>query len=614
MIASFLFKGTNDYSILLICYGLLVIAYLSLLDYTTKPIQFTFLSLLLSIWLGWILILPAVGLVPQTAIFGFFQCSPWIFGFVLFNKSDDAEWLWLTLLRLLWAFGILCALYALFLLLVRNDMPNSFFANKNTAGAFLMMVDLLLIGQYFIIKQTGSNGISLLSRQKGLETPLILSSIYLITLALLAVLSRGVIICFLCFTLTTFIFCWREITWKNIYQIILILLSALITLLLIAEPAINNRLQLLANEKSRLIIWEGAWHLWQETPWYGLGIFNFKHYYPAFSMPGDGSNLEYAHNDFLQLLIETGIPGILIVLGILVTITTYLKNYLKLPVRNSLTHIKVIACFSALAAVVSHSFVDFNFYVLPMNLLLGCCLGYLHYLFKKEGIARVYLLPSLKSARFLQIGVTLCFMLSSIYFSRFLMYEYYASKAEIAIKTEQFNNALDYSDSALKWFDSADILSLKIDAYLQLAQQAVSERERRKWVENIVRTFDKAIAINPYHAPSYFQMALVQILLLNDSEQARRFFLKTLKRNAHFCLARLTFARFLVDINEFQYAQNILEKGLNFPISPEYIELYLNYLAKLRFENGDHTGAEKVVQRLGHLLVYNQDYSDLIKL
>lgn len=612
MIASFIFKGTNDYSILLISYGLLVIAFLFSLNYIFKPIQFTFLTLLLSTWLGWILLLPVIGLVSQTAIFGFFQCSPWIFGFMLFNKSPHAEWLWLTLLRLLWILGVLCAVYALFLLLVRNDMPSGFFANKNTAGAFLMMVDILLIGQYFIINQTKSTGIIFLSRLKRYEILLILISIYLITLALLAVLSRGVIICFVCFTLVTFIFCWRVITRRNVYQITFILLLAVITLLLVAQPAISNRLHLLANEKSRLIIWEGAWNLLQKTPWYGLGIFNFKHFYPAFSLSGDGSNLEYAHNDFLQLFIETGVPGILILLGILVTLMIYFKNYLNLPVRNTSTHIKVIACFSALAALVFHCFVDFNFYVLPINLLIGCFLGYLNYLFKNEGIARVYVLRSLKGTRCAQVGFILCFLLSSIYFSRLLMHEYYVAKAEKAILTEQFNNALEYSDKALEWLDFADILSLKIDAYMQLAQQAVSDRERKEWADKIVITFDKVMSINPYHARSYFQMALVNALLLNDSRQAKSFFLKTLKQNAHFCLARLTYARFLVDKNEFQYAQDILEEGLNFPISSEYIELYLNYLAKLRFENGDRSGADKVVHRLGHLRVYNQDYSDLI--
>ena len=60
------------------------------------------------------------------------------------------------------------------------------------------------------------------------------------------------------------------------------------------------------------------------------------------------------------------------------------------------------------------------------------------------------------------------------------MYEYYTSKAETAIKTEQFKNALSYSNSALKWFDFADILSIKIDAYLQLAQQTASDRERNE--------------------------------------------------------------------------------------------------------------------------------------
>ncbi len=613
MIASFLFKGTSDYSILLISFGLLFVVFVNSLDYSPKSNQLTLLPLLLTLWLGWILILPMVGLVPQTALFGFFQCSPWIFGFVLFNKNSGAERLWQNLLRLLWVLGLICAVYALFLLLVRNDMPSGFFANKNTAGAFLMMVNILLIGQYFIVNQLDSGEFFLLSQHRRIEIPLILSSIYLLTLALLAVLSRGVIICFFYFTVVTFIFCRAELSRKNIYQIIAILFLALISLFLVAQPAIQNRLHLLANEKSRLIIWQGAWHLWQETPWYGLGIFNFKHYYPAFSLAGDGSNLEYAHNDFLQLFIETGIPGILILFGILLTFGSHLKHYLNLPVRDSITHIKIIACSSALAALVCHSFVDFNFYVLPINLLMGCCLGYLHYLFRKEVVVRVFSLPFLRKARFLQIGFLLCFLISSIYLVRFLIFEHYFSKAETAIKTEQFNKALDYSNKALKWFNFADILSLKMDVYLQLAQRTVSDSERKEWMEKAIVTFDKAIAINPYYARSYFQMALVQALLLEDSKQARKFFLLTLKRNAHFCLARLTFARFLIDKNEFQYARDILEEGLNFPISPEYVELYLNYLAKLRFESGDQTGADEVVQRLGNLLVYNQDYSDLIK-
>lgn len=611
MMGAFLFKGTSDYSILLISYGLFVIAFVYKLERAPESIPFTPLTLLLSLWLGWIALLPFVGLVPETAVFGFFQCSPWIFGFTLFNRYPAPEWLWQNFLRLLWLLGVICAVYALILLLIRNDMPSAFFANKNTAGAFLMMVNILLIGKLFIINQPCSTGI--LIQQKHIEIPLILLSIYILTLALLAVLSRGVILCFFCCTTATVILCWNEISRRSIYQITGVVFLALISLLVFAQPAITHRLHLLVNEKSRLIIWEGAWNLWQMTPWYGLGIFNFKHYYPAFSLPGDGSNLEYVHNDFLQLLIETGIPGAVILLGIAVIFMVYLIRYLRRSGRSPVKHIEIIASTSALGALVVHSFVDFNFYVLPINLLMGCCLGYQHYFFKSEGIARVYSFPSLKAGRFLHIGIILFFLLVSVYFVRFLMFEHYASKAETAIKTEQFSSAVDYSDKAFKWFKFVDILSLKLDAYQQLADRAISDSERKDWVKNALSTFDKAISINPYYARSYFQMALIQALLLNEPEQARRFFKQTLKVNAHFCLARLTFARFLIEKNEFRYAQEILEAGLNFPISAEYVELYLNYLAKLRFENGDGIGADRVVHRLQHLLVYNQDYSDLIK-
>ncbi|WP_238585413.1 O-antigen ligase family protein [Legionella steigerwaltii] len=527
------------------------------------------------------------------------------------TQTPLTEWLWQNLLRLLWILGLVCAAYALTQLLVRNAMPAGFFASKNTAAAFLMAVNLLLMGKFFTLNHPKLNGMNQSKVQKTIHTTFLLISIYIITIALFAALSRGVILCFLFFTALEIVLCRHVIKIKNIYQLLAILVLALGTLYLLAQPAIQHRLDLLAHEKSRLVIWQGAWHLWQVTPWYGLGIFNFKQYYPAFSLPGDGSNLEYAHNDFLQLLIEAGVPGIIILLGIIVTCITYLRHYLSRQDKDPIACIQGMACFTALGALVCHSFIDFNFYVFPMNLLMGCCLGYLYYFFKKEGCIRFYSLSSGKSIWILQSSLMVFLLLMGSYFIRFLILEHYIGKTEAAIQAKQFHKAINYSNHALKSFHFVEILSLQIDAYLQLIQHAPSDHLRHYWTEKAMTAINQAMAMNPYFAHSYFQMALLQSLVFNKPQEAKKYFLKTLKNNPHFCLARITFARFLIEQNELQLAQRVLEAGLHYPIPPEYIELYLNYLAKLRFQNGNQEGAKQVAERLQHLIVYNQDYSDL---
>lgn len=577
-----------------------------------KLIQCTTLTFWLVIWLVWATLPPLLGWVPDTAFFGIFQCSAWIFGFVLFNGNRFPEWLWNNFLRVLWILGLVCAVYALIQLLVKNAMPTGFFASKNTAAAFFMMVNLLLMGKFFTLNHPELIAINQSKVQKTIKKVVLLISIYIITFALFAALSRGVILCFILFAALQIALCRHEIERKNIYQLSAILILALSTLYLFAQPAIQHRLDLLAHEKSRLVIWHGAWHLWQVTPWYGLGIFNFKHYYPAFSLPGDGSNLEYAHNDFLQLLIETGVPGIVILLGIMVTCVAYLRRYLAHQDKNPIACIQGIACFAALGALVCHSFIDFNFYVFPMNLLIGCCLGYLYYFFKKEGCIRVYSLSSGKSIWILQSSLMVFLLLISSYFIRFLILEHYIGKTEAALQAKQFRKAINYSNHALKSFHFVEIQSLQIDAYLQLIQHTTSEHLRHYWTKKAMAAINQTIVMNPYFAHSYFQMALLQSLILNKPREAKEYFFKTLKNNPHFCLARLTFGRFLIEQNELQAAQEVLEAGLHYPIPPEYIELYLNYLAKLRFKNGDQEGAKKVAERLQHLIVYNQDYSDLV--
>lgn len=75
-----------------------------------------------------------------------------------------------------------------------------------------------------------------------------------------------------------------------------------------------------------------------------------------------------------------------------------------------------------------------------------------------------------------------------------------------------------------------------------------------------------------------------------------------MRKDPHDSLSRITFCRLLVAQQELIEAQHILEQGLNYPIPAEQAELYLNYLAKLRYENGEQQRALMVVERLKNCL------------
>ena len=75
----------------------------------------------------------------------------------------------------------------------------------------------------------------------------------------------------------------------------------------------------------------------------------------------------YAHNDYLQVMAEFGLPafGCLLALAALAYGTALRRTGAKNPARWL-----AIACVGGLSAILLHSFVDFNLYI-PANGLLA---------------------------------------------------------------------------------------------------------------------------------------------------------------------------------------------------------------------------------------------------
>jgi len=125
--------------------------------------------------------------------------------------------------------------------------------------------------------------------------------------------------------------------------------------------------------ETRLRIAVCSTSLLASRPLLGHGLGSFQYVFPTaqasyfaehpdtFLSPSPNRTVQ-AHNDWLQLLIELGLPGLLIVLaGVYVALRRGWNNWLRL--RNPSLQLEMTAALMAVAAVMIYAFVDFSFHV-----------------------------------------------------------------------------------------------------------------------------------------------------------------------------------------------------------------------------------------------------------
>lgn len=144
---------------------------------------------------------------------------------------------------------------------------------------------------------------------------------------------------------------------------------------------------------SRLELYALSWRTWQEQPLTGTGFHTFRYALEQgrASVPSYGRSNEtwFVHNDYLQMLQELGVPGLLVLLCI--TALPLLLAYRRMGLSTGNERVAVIASASALTGMSVHAAVDFPFYVPAGLVLYGAWLGALD--------KRIYASTSLKTAR-----------------------------------------------------------------------------------------------------------------------------------------------------------------------------------------------------------------------
>ncbi len=118
----------------------------------------------------------------------------------------------------------------------------------------------------------------------------------------------------------------------------------------------------------RMLMFKDSWQIFLDHPWAGTGVGTLITVYPQYASNDHGLVVDHAHNDYLEMLAETGLIGALCSLAFIVLLFRSALANLQSDQSRFLLAVRagaLVAC----SGLLLHSLVDFNFHI-PSNALL----------------------------------------------------------------------------------------------------------------------------------------------------------------------------------------------------------------------------------------------------
>lgn len=127
-------------------------------------------------------------------------------------------------------------------------------------------------------------------------------------------------------------------------------------------------------DQSRLSIWRDDLTLIRHHPWLGTGLGTFPIAFTAVQTTFLGQFVNHAHNDYLELTSDLGIPAALVLFtAILFVLVRDIRTFLL--GEGNFERIVALGCTGSIAAMLLHAVADFNLYIPANALVFSTILG-----------------------------------------------------------------------------------------------------------------------------------------------------------------------------------------------------------------------------------------------
>jgi O-antigen ligase len=125
----------------------------------------------------------------------------------------------------------------------------------------------------------------------------------------------------------------------------------------------NRSLEVTFGDRIRVAI--DTLHIVRSHPWMGVGVGCFEDVFPSYLTFPKDMHWSHAHNDLLEAVAETGLPGAVMILAGIVLFFLIAFRHLEGRLRHGRGWIQMGAAVGAVG-LLCHSFVDFNLHI-PAN-------------------------------------------------------------------------------------------------------------------------------------------------------------------------------------------------------------------------------------------------------
>jgi O-antigen ligase len=449
------------------------------------------------------------------------------------------------------------AIMACYQFFIQVRQPSATFLNKNNFAALQMLVALSATG---LALQHGRGWRSWAGM--GLMALLV----FVVGLigsrgALLTLVTGMVILLFLAFR--------KGVVRNSLVSTGLIFIGAVGSAQLASMGRLGERVSSLADPwaagGSRFAIWKGSLELAQDTPWHGIGPGLYWLFYPPYRDIEDKSAAFYAHNDYLQFLIETGWPGLLLILASMAMLAWWAIP--RLMARSAADQsIEASGLFCGLLVVVTHSLLTFNLYLMPILLVMGLAIGRLLSLLGPTTVDSPEQHTRAKPVFNLSLTLLLLIPLN-LYISAAGSGWHYHRAGEAGNRSEP-STAMAHINSAIYWWPDVDLYHYVKAQMLFKSAREIQGNAAESTLSTNTSELDKATTLNPYRPETPLLRGRFYETLdqspdpgTSPAEAARIAYRHALALDPYFLPARFRLGRLLLRANHTEAGMAVLEEN-----------------------------------------------------
>lgn len=305
------------------------------------------------------------------------------FYFAIINTIETKTQIY-GLLRLFVISGALVALYGVmqyvFGWTTTNAWIDEAMFEEDTMRVFSTLANPNVLGEYLLLVLPVSAVFFLNDKKKSLSKWVYLAITGLIFLCLILTQSRG---CWLGFMLTVAIFVtFYEGRWWALIPLILCIIPFIIPQTIVDRLASVGNMQD-SSTSYRVYIWMGALGMLRHyiAGGIGMGEAAFNEVYPFFSY--NAIIAPHSHNTYLQLLVEAGIPALIVFLAVVIIYLRNTRLIYREQDKKSMTSSMSLALAAGVCGFLFQSLFDYTFYnyrvmaIFFMVLAMTMCFRYI---------------------------------------------------------------------------------------------------------------------------------------------------------------------------------------------------------------------------------------------